>query len=190
MFSTSKPETLTEEEIAEMKKLVGKYTFNDLRKFVKDVGLQLILSNNTNVLDDDLFKYNFYPQRYFEVFDPRLYAKLEDGIDTLVKLANNDEITDTSNVYLARTFLERNNISEKKFNKICKRIQKGYIEADFDLQEIIQQAKHDSVHIITFNAKSLKILSRRLDLIEEHVEDWQKYLNQTLTNKKSEEKCM
>ena len=169
-------EELTVEQEEKMKALVGKYNFNDLRLFLKKLNLQLVIGNNCDMLDYDLFKYNFAPKRYYAVYDQKKYNSVLSAMEILDNIRHKRYVNELPVDMVANAKKVAEEFADFLMEPVKKLI-KNYEKS----QEFFDYAKLFATYHCTFDAEKLEILKETGEpgtLIYESTTEWQKYLKE------------
>ena len=150
-------EELSPQQEEKMKELIGKYTVNDLRIFLKKFDLQLCIGSYSNILDCDLFKYNFSPKRYYTVFDERKYNSVLSAMQTLDDIRHKRYLNELP----AETISNAKRVAEEFADFLMepvKKVIKNYEKS----QEFFDYAKLFATYHCTFDAEKLEILKEEV----------------------------
>lgn len=180
-------EEYTPEQTEKMEKLKGKYNFNDLRLFLKKFNLQFCVGNYSDILDEDLFKYNAGFKKEFRVFDERRYKKIVYAMEVLDNLRHKRYVTPLPEeevkkvTQIATDYANYWDISLKKL-----------IRNYENTEEFFDEAMSYATYYCTYDADKVQIFEHRSSpesLIIESAEEWQQHLK-LLDKQKTAQKQM
>lgn len=179
---TSYQKELTQEEMNKMQALSEKFTFNDLRAFLKNFNYTLILDKNSDLLDYDLFHWSKSQVAYFRVKDVMKVAEL--------KRALTDLVTTKNKAWRVPPTIEAVNKAQRiasefaaSIDKKLKKVVKLFEQHD---EELLKDIEVYGNCYVTFTAdKFLFTDSNEVMLPEgDKSEQWQKFINNNLALRK------
>lgn len=176
---------LTQEEMDNMKALQNKFTFNDLRLFLKARKLDLVIGKTGELLDYDLFFWHQgVPNEFYENS-----AKTFSATDSLkiagLKRALEDLVTTKKKAWRTFPGVDKINQQTQKVSAFAESLEmkldkciKLFMKNDEELLDAIEAY---GLCKVVFTADSLVVLNFSREVIADYSVAWQTYLGKLMT---------
>ena len=176
---------LTQEEMDNMKALQNKFTFNDLRLFLKARKLDLVIGKHGELLDYDLFFWHegvtneFFANeaKTFSVTDPSKTSDLKRAFEDLATTKNKAWRTFPGVEYIAKQ-TQKVNVFANSLDMAPNKCVKLLMNQDKELLEAIEAYGYGKV---LFTADTLVVLNSAREVVADYSIQWQTYLGKLIS---------